>query len=164
MEGRLRCPSGCARCRTPAGLLTPSPCNMQKKSLNFRSGSSSECGGERGIDSLRSPCGQRRRLRCPSGCARCRTPAGLLTPSPCNMQKKSLNFRSGSSSECGGERGIRTPDTLPYTHFPGVLLQPLGHLTTFISLTALGQRGGTIGSRLKTVKHYFFLLIYSLKL
>ncbi len=30
----------------------------------------------------------------------------------------------------GGEGGIRTPDTLPYTHFPGVLLQPLGHLTT----------------------------------
>ena len=30
----------------------------------------------------------------------------------------------------GGERGIRTPDTeLPYTRFPGVLLQPLGHLT-----------------------------------
>ena len=29
----------------------------------------------------------------------------------------------------GGEGGIRTPDTLPYTHFPGVLLQPLGHLT-----------------------------------
>lgn len=31
--------------------------------------------------------------------------------------------------EYGGEGGIRTPDTLPYTHFPGVLLQPLGHLT-----------------------------------
>jgi hypothetical protein len=31
---------------------------------------------------------------------------------------------------CGGERGIRTLDTvLPYTHFPGVLLQPLGHLS-----------------------------------
>ncbi len=29
----------------------------------------------------------------------------------------------------GGEEGIRTLDTLPYTHFPGVLLQPLGHLT-----------------------------------
>ncbi|MGF7224584.1 UNVERIFIED_ORG: hypothetical protein C7429_10288 [Pantoea allii] len=28
----------------------------------------------------------------------------------------------------------------------------------------MGQRGGTIGSRLKTVKHYFSLLIYSLKL
>ncbi len=31
----------------------------------------------------------------------------------------------------GGEGGIRTLDTLPYTHFPGVLLQPLGHLTKF---------------------------------
>jgi len=30
----------------------------------------------------------------------------------------------------GGEGGIRTLDTLlAYTHFPGVLLQPLGHLT-----------------------------------
>jgi hypothetical protein len=30
----------------------------------------------------------------------------------------------------GGERGIRTLDTvLAHTHFPGVLLQPLGHLT-----------------------------------
>ena len=29
-----------------------------------------------------------------------------------------------------GERGIRTLDTLlAYTHFPGVLLQPLGHLS-----------------------------------
>ncbi len=30
----------------------------------------------------------------------------------------------------GGERGIRTLDTLfTYTHFPGVRLQPLGHLS-----------------------------------
>ncbi len=30
----------------------------------------------------------------------------------------------------GGERGIRTPDTLlRYTHFPGALLKPLGHLS-----------------------------------
>ena len=30
----------------------------------------------------------------------------------------------------GGERGIRTLETLlTLTHFPGVLLQPLGHLT-----------------------------------
>ena len=34
----------------------------------------------------------------------------------------------------GGEAGIRTPDTLPYTHFPGVLLQPLGHLTILLFL------------------------------
>ncbi len=32
--------------------------------------------------------------------------------------------------DIGGEGGIRTLDTgLPYTHFPGVLLQPLGHLS-----------------------------------
>ena len=30
---------------------------------------------------------------------------------------------------CGGEGGIRTLDTLPYTRFPGVRLRPLGHLT-----------------------------------
>ena len=31
---------------------------------------------------------------------------------------------------CGGEIGIRTLETLlTLTHFPGVLLQPLGHLT-----------------------------------
>ena len=29
----------------------------------------------------------------------------------------------------GGEGGIRTLDTLRYTHFPGVLLRPLGHFT-----------------------------------
>ena len=31
----------------------------------------------------------------------------------------------------GGEGGIRTLDTFPYTRFPGELLQPLGHLTVF---------------------------------
>ncbi len=30
----------------------------------------------------------------------------------------------------GGEGGIRTLDTVRYTHFPGVLLRPLGHLST----------------------------------
>ena len=45
-------------------------------------------------------------------------------------------------SEYGGEGGIRTPDTLPYTHFPGVLLQPLGHLTIlYCCLTAWGATG-----------------------
>ena len=35
-------------------------------------------------------------------------------------------------TEFGGERGIRTLDTLlTYTRFPGVLLQPLGHLSVF---------------------------------
>ena len=38
----------------------------------------------------------------------------------------------------GGERGIRTLDTLPYTHFPGVLLQPLGHLTAVTEVGIVG--------------------------
>ncbi len=29
----------------------------------------------------------------------------------------------------GGESGIRTRGTVRYTHFPGVRLRPLGHLT-----------------------------------
>ena len=41
----------------------------------------------------------------------------------------------------GGEGGIRTLDTLlTYTHFPGVRLQPLGHLTgTWIKNTPRGR-------------------------
>ena len=36
----------------------------------------------------------------------------------------------GHEPETGGERGIRTLDTLlTYTHFPGVRLKPLGHLS-----------------------------------
>ena len=39
----------------------------------------------------------------------------------------------------GGEGGVRTLDTLlTYTHFPGVRLQPLGHLTK-------GSRSRTFG-------------------
>ncbi len=38
----------------------------------------------------------------------------------------------------GGERGIRTLDTLlTYTHFPGVLFQPLRHLSVFIQTNYL---------------------------
>ena len=36
---------------------------------------------------------------------------------------------------CGGEKGIRTLDTLRYTHFPGVRLRPLGHLSFYMSAT-----------------------------
>ena len=38
----------------------------------------------------------------------------------------------------GGERGIRTLETLQtLTHFPGVLLKPLGHLTVLLTYRAL---------------------------
>ncbi len=40
-------------------------------------------------------------------------------------------FYKIKSFKNGGERGSRTLDTLRYTHFPGVLLRPLGHLTVF---------------------------------
>ncbi len=49
-------------------------------------------GGEGGIDSLRSPCGQsvRERPACPDGAAVCRTPTGVLITPLCTgyMQKK----------------------------------------------------------------------------
>ena len=44
-------------------------------------------------------------------------------------QKVPVTVLGSRALICGGERGIRTLDTLPYTHFPGVLLRPLGHLT-----------------------------------
>ena len=34
----------------------------------------------------------------------------------------------------GGDGEIRTLERLPFTHFPGVLLQPLGHVTLFAYL------------------------------
>ncbi len=72
---------------------------------------------------------------CPTGsCPLSHPGRGFSSPlRKCNMRKKSPHLHASSSSNNGGEGGIRTPDTLPYTHFPGVLLQPLGHLTTLSS-------------------------------
>ncbi len=115
-------------------------------------------GGEGGIDSLRSP------LRgspltacavCPTGCASCRTPVGGSHPPPVeNIKEKSPYFRTGSHLEYGGEGGIRTPDTLPYTHFPGVLLQPLGHLT-ILSFPLLSGTGANVGKYVSPVNQLF---------
>ena len=52
--------------------------------------------------------------------------------------------------ENGGETGIRTLDTLRYTRFPSVRLQPLGHLSAIEQLfesTTLGE--ARWGSRLR---------------
>ena len=52
----------------------------------------------------------------------------------CNLLPPSRQIKRGPMGPflfVGGEGGIRTHDTLPYTHFPGVLLRPLGHLTVF---------------------------------
>ena len=93
---------------------------------------------------------------CPTGCASCRTPVGASHPPWSALCEKKLALSYELFFKYGGEGGIRTPDTLPYTHFPGVLLQPLGHLTKlFCRLTSWGQRGATIGSWSKTVKKNF---------
>ena len=62
----------------------------------------------------------------------------------------------------GGERGIRTLDTLPYTHFPGVRLRPLGHLSTiclsdhylanWAILQSMWLRRGELDSTTKTMR------------
>jgi hypothetical protein len=48
----------------------------------------------------------------------------------------------GVRQKSGGETGIRTLDTLRYTRFPSVRLQPLGHLSAVMrasmNLTQLG--------------------------
>ncbi len=56
------------------------------------------------------------------------------------MRKKKLALSYELFFKYGGEGGIRTPDTLPYTHFPGVLLQPLGHLTKLLFLSCWNGR------------------------
>ena len=53
-------------------------------------------------------------------------PKGSSTPPSLTKPKKAL---TGPFFDFGGEGGIRTLDTLPYTHFPGVRLRPLGHLS-----------------------------------
>ena len=65
----------------------------------------------------------------------------------CNLLPPSRQIKRGPMGPflfVGGEGGIRTLDTLPYTHFPGVLLQPLGHLTvsskSFFSVSKIPVR------------------------
>ena len=73
---------------------------------------------------LAPPAGQRRCATWPDCYAISRTRRGF---SPALTYKKAQRCWAFL---IGGERGIRTLDTLlTYTHFPGVRLQPLGHLT-----------------------------------
>ena len=79
---------------------------------------------------------------------------GFSSPPVENIKDKSPYFRTGSHLEYGGEGGIRTPDTLPYTHFPGVLLQPLGHLT-ILSFPLLSGTGANVGKYVSPVNQLF---------
>ncbi len=64
-----------------------------------------------------------------------------MVPS-CSFSTRSAHFRR-LSGVYGGETGIRTLDTLRYTRFPSVRLQPLGHLsaawTNSLTLTYPGR-------------------------
>ena len=139
------------------GFSSPPAENIKEKSPYLRTGSHLEYGGEGGIDSLRSPlrgsplAGSRSvQLALPVVEPR----SGGLIPPAENIKEKSPYLRTGSHLEYGGEGGIRTPDTLPYTHFPGVLLQPLGHLT-ILSFPLLSGTGANVGKYVSPVNQLF---------
>ncbi len=114
------------------GVLIPPAENIKEKSPYLRTGSHLKYGGEGGLTRFARPCGAARsRARGLSNWLRqlSNPGRGFSSPPAENIKEKSPYLRTGSHLEYGGEGGIRTPDTLPYTHFPGVLLQPLGHLT-----------------------------------
>ena len=142
------CPTGVASCRTPVGGSHPPRQVLHaKKKPVLAYELFLKYGGEGGIDSLRSPlrgsplAGSRSvQLALPVVEPR----SGVLIPPAENIKEKSPYLRTGSHLEYGGEGGIRTPDTLPYTHFPGVLLQPLGHLTILSCCSPWGGNGALL--------------------
>ncbi len=103
-----------AFCRTLSRLLTPlggAPC---KKSLDANPGFLFEFGGERGLDSLRSPCGPPLAVQ---NAGVLSNPVEASRPSRrCTMQKKAWTRIQAFSFEFGGERGVRTLDTLSRIH------------------------------------------------
>ena len=118
-------------------LIPPQVCNMRKKSPYLRTSSFSNMAVRGGLTRFARPSGSLFAALsvCPTGCASCRPPVGASHP-PAGVQhaKKKPVLTYELFLKYGGEGGIRTPDTLPYTHFPGVLLQPLGHLTILLFL------------------------------
>ena len=61
----------------------------------------------------------------------------------------------------GGETGIRTPETLlTFTHFPGVLLKPLGHLSKIGAFCKAGAKVQRTLQFDKQKKHKNFFLIF----
>ena len=113
-------------------LIPPQACNMQKKSPHFHASSSLNMAVRGGLTRFARPAGSLFATLsvCPTGCRQLSTPGrGFSSHLVVQHAKKKPAFSCELFFKYGGEGGIRTPDTLPYTHFPGVLLQPLGHLT-----------------------------------
>ena len=138
------CPTGCRQLSTPGrGFSSPRCVQYTKKKPVLSYELFFKYGGEGGIDSLRSPCGQP--AHCVHGLSNWLSPvvdprSGLLIPPVSAIYEKKPVLSYGLFFKDGGEGGIRTPDTLPYTHFPGVLLQPLGHLTKLSFLSCWNGR------------------------
>ena len=136
---RSGCPTGCASCRTLSRGFSslPQACYMRKKSPHFHASSSLNMAVREGLTRCARPSGSPLTAFavCPTGCRPLSNPRSriLIPPFRENINEKSPYFRTSSHLKYGGEGGIRTLDTLPYTHFPGVLLQPLGHLTILLS-------------------------------
>ena len=138
------CPTGCRQLSTPGrGFSSPRCVQYTKKKPVLSYELFFKYGGEGRIDSLRSPCGQP--AHCVHGLSnwRCQLSnpgRGFSSPRRVPHAKKKPVLAYELFLKYGGEGGIRTPDTLPYTHFPGVLLQPLGHLTRFSTAPCLSRR------------------------
>ena len=122
-------PPGCASGRTPSGLLIPRSGAAKKRARTCVRALFSNMAVRGGLTRCARPAGV---MACGHSVPWLRqwsNPVGASHPPVRCCKEKSPHLRTGSFHKYGGEGGIRTPDTLPYTHFPGVLLQPLGHLT-----------------------------------
>ncbi|EFK44613.1 hypothetical protein HMPREF9346_03782 [Escherichia coli MS 119-7] len=96
------CPTGCRQLSTPGrGFSSPPVCAIYEKKPVLSYELFFKYGGEGGIDSLRSPCGQP--AHCVHGLSNWLSPvvdprSGLLIPpGVCNIRKKSPYFRTSSS-------------------------------------------------------------------
>ena len=121
----------------------PKAYNMRKKSPHFHASSSSNMAVRGGLTRFARPAGSPLTAFtvCPTGCRQLSTPGrGFSSPRCVQYTKKKPVLSYELFFKYGGEGGIRTPDTLPYTHFPGVLLQPLGHLTKLSFLSCWNGR------------------------
>ena len=107
------------------------------KNTNAPFGALLICGGESGIGSGRALPLTASTARSEPAPERSRaSPDAASFPNPLargfssHSVSTNTNAPAGALFVCGGESGIRTHDTLlTYTHFPGVRLRPLGHLS-----------------------------------
>ena len=146
---------------SPGEAFMPTPGRFTgvrcEKSPYFRTSSYLEYGGEGGLTRFARPCGAARLLR--SRSVQLAAPvveprSGVLIPPNGEYKRKKPVLSYELFLKYGGEGGIRTPDTLPYTHFPGVLLQPLGHLT-ILSFPLLLGTGANVGKYVSPVNQLF---------